>query len=132
MRGKEFVMRTFDELKQSIIGHKIVSAEGVGLFLDGFNIVYVLDWTQGKPDGFNNWYNIKYDTVITDVTFEEIQEQTLSNGDKLFYGTVLIHHENELIAQAKCSMLRTQDGEESKSYLLLDKLAYKVFPQFTK
>lgn len=26
-------MRTFDELKQSMIGHKIVSAEGVGLFL---------------------------------------------------------------------------------------------------
>lgn len=125
-------MRPFDELREFMIGRKIVNSEGVALFLDGCNIVYVIDWTQNKPDGFNDWFNIKYDTVITDVTFEDMQEQTLDNGDKVFYGTVLVHHENELIAQAKCSMLRTQDGEESKSYLLMDKLTYKVFPQFTK
>ena len=132
MRRKEYIMNPFDELKQFMIGRKIVNSEGVALFLDGCNIVYVIDWTQNKPDGFNDWFNIKYDTVITDVTFEDMQEQTLSNGDQMFYGLVLVHHENELIAQARCSMLRTKDGEESKSYLLLDKLTYRVFPQFTK
>lgn len=119
----------WEELEKLLVGKRIVSATKDKLTLEDGTIVEVQESEQSCcASAEGEWSNVKLDAVITAVKIEDektVEYKNCCEADK--YATVVVYHNQNIIAQANCEANNGNGGYYySVCSLVVKGIHYKV------